>query len=69
MLRTVSRLEVKINDRIYHFTCENDSPIEHVKEALFQFQKCVGQIEDSAKAQEENKKENDVEKPIEVIDG
>lgn len=50
MLKNISQLEVKIEDRIYHFLCENDSPITHVKEALFQFVKFAGQIEDAAKS-------------------
>lgn len=33
--------------------CDQDSPLHHVKEALFQFQKYIGQIEDQVKAQAE----------------
>lgn len=36
---------------MYHFICDNDSPIEHIKEALFQCQKYVGTLEDNIKAQ------------------
>lgn len=58
MLKNVSQLEIKIEDRVYHFLCPNDSPITHVKEALFQFVKFAGQIEDAAKAaQDESEKE------------
>jgi len=32
--------------------CDMDSPLPDVKEALFQFQKYVGQIEDAVKAQQ-----------------
>ncbi len=40
-----------IAERAYHFVCENDAPIEHIKEALFQCQKYIGQVEDNIKAQ------------------
>jgi hypothetical protein len=52
MLKNISQLECKINDKLYHLTCDNDSPLEHVKESLFQFQKYVGHIEDQIKAQQ-----------------
>ncbi len=50
MLKNISQLEVKIAEKIYHLTCDNDSPLEHVKEALCQFLKYVGNIEDQIKA-------------------
>lgn len=50
MLKNVSRLEQKIGDRIYHLTCDTDSPLTDVKEVLFQFLKYVGHIEDQIKA-------------------
>jgi hypothetical protein len=60
MLKQISQLECVIADKIYQFTCSPDSSIEHVKEALFQFLKFVGQIEDNAKAaQEVQKRQND----------
>ena len=49
MLKNISRLECIVNEKIYHLSCDNDSPLEHVKEALFQFQKYVGHIEDKIK--------------------
>ncbi len=52
MLKNILRFEYKINEKIYHFMCDNDSPIEHLKEVLFQFQKYVGQIEDQIKTQQ-----------------
>lgn len=52
MLKNISRLEMKIGEKIYHLMCDIDSPLEHVKEALFQFQKYIGQIEDNIKAQQ-----------------
>lgn len=49
MLKNITRLEHVIGDKVYHLTCDADSPIEHVKEALFNFTKFVGQIEDKIK--------------------
>ena len=51
MLKGLTRLEYQIVNRIYHFTFDPDSPIEHIKEVLFQFQKFVGQYEDQVKSQ------------------
>lgn len=66
MLKNISRLEAKINEKIYHFTCDSDSPLPEVKDALFQFIKYIGQMEDAikqqqeaAKAQEEANKESE----------
>lgn len=54
MLTTISKMECIIDGKRYMFYCDTDSPITSCKEALFQFQKFVGQIEDNAKkAQEE----------------
>jgi len=53
MLKNISKLEVEIENRIYQLLCDNDSPLQHVKGALFQFQKYIGHIEDQAKAQAE----------------
>lgn len=46
MLKNLTRLECKIGERVFHFYTEIDVTLDHVKEALFQFQKMVGQIED-----------------------
>jgi hypothetical protein len=64
MLKNISRLEQKIGERIYHLLCDSDSPLVEVKEALFQFTKYVGSIEDAVKAQEEQKKAEEA-KPLE----
>ena len=59
MIKSISRFEVKINERTYQMLCENDSPLPEAKEALFQFIKYLGQIEDAhAKAQEQTKVES-----------
>lgn len=52
MLKNISQLEHKIGDKVYHLFCDQDSPLDHVKEALFQFLKFVGQVEDQVKSQQ-----------------
>jgi hypothetical protein len=52
MLKNIVRLEHKVDNRIFHLLCDNDAPTGHVKEALFQFLKYIGQIEDQAKTQQ-----------------
>jgi len=56
MLKNLSSLEHKAGDKIYHFICDTDSPLNDVKDALFQFLKFVGQVEDTVKAQQEKMK-------------
>lgn len=69
MLKNISKLEIQVGEKIYQLFCDMDSPLEHVKEALFQFQKYVGQIEDAIKKQQEQKiqeqKPEEVQDPIE----
>ncbi len=59
MLKNITQLEIKIEDRIFVFQCPPDSPISHVKEALFQFTRFAGEIEDKAKEEQEK---TDIEK-------
>jgi len=49
MIKNLTQLEVKVGEKIYHFLCDQDSPLQHAKEALFQFLKYPGQVEDAAK--------------------
>lgn len=58
MHKSVTQLEHKIGDRVFHFTCDPLSPLSEVKDAMFQFLKYVGQIEDAAKAQADAAKAN-----------
>ena len=73
MLKTIAKLEIKLNERNYQFLCDNDAPLSDVKEVLFQFVKYAGQIEDAVKAQQEKAKseaktsEAPVEEKIEQI--
>jgi len=50
MLKNISKLELKVGEKVYQFLCDNDSPLNDVKEALFQFIKYCGQVEDQIKA-------------------
>jgi hypothetical protein len=50
MLKNITKLEHKIGERVFQLLCDNDSLFAEVKDALFQFMKYVGQIEDTAMA-------------------
>lgn len=65
MLKNLSKLEVQVGEKVYQLLCDMDSPLEHVKEALFQFQKYIGQIEDNVKAQQAQKEAEQTPKPVE----
>lgn len=51
MLKNVVRLEHVVADKVFHLICDSDSPLPALKEALFEFIKYVGHVEDQAKAQ------------------
>lgn len=53
MLTNISKLQVQVDNKAYQFLCDVDSPLASVKEALFQFSKYVGSIEDQVKANQE----------------
>lgn len=53
MLKNISRLECKVDGKDYFFMCDTDSSTVSAKEALFQFNKYIGQVEDQAKAAQE----------------
>ena len=59
MLKNISKLEIQIAEKVYQLLCDSDSPIHHVKEALFQFQKYIGHIEDKAKEQAEGQEKTE----------
>ena len=46
------RLEMTISDKHYAFRCENNVPIDHIKEALFQFQRYIGNLEQDLKSKQ-----------------
>jgi hypothetical protein len=50
MLKNFARLESIVEGKIGHFMVENDTPIQFIKEMLFQFGAYLAQIEAQAKA-------------------
>jgi hypothetical protein len=58
MLKNISKLECKIGEKSYQLLCEMDSPTGDVKQALFEFLKYVGQVEDAIKASQKVVQEN-----------
>ncbi len=53
MLKNVTKLEVKIGERLYHFLCEVDSPIGEVHDVLSSMKAFVIQrMQEAQKAQE-----------------
>jgi len=49
MLSDLKKIEHKIGDRFYHFTCAPDSPLVEVKEALSQFIGYIVSMENNIK--------------------
>jgi hypothetical protein len=58
MLKNLAQLEHEIDKKVCRFICDHDTPIQFIKESLFQFQRYIGQAEDLAKAQMESQKNN-----------
>lgn len=52
MIKNFSQLTVKIENLDFYLNCEVNATFPMVKEALFQFQRSVGAIEDEIKAQQ-----------------
>ncbi len=70
MFQTIAKFEVLIEGKAYHFMCDPNSSIDHVKEALFQVQKAVATLEDQIKAAQEaaKKAEEEAKAKIENFD-
>jgi len=73
MLKNLYQLEHVISDKVCHFVCDHDTDINIIKEALFQFQKYIGDVEDAKKAQQaaptptpEQEPQTEESKPVEV---
>jgi hypothetical protein len=69
MHTNISKLHIKLGEKDYIFLCDIDSPLDAVKEALFQFQKYIGQFEDSIKTklkEQQEKEQSKVEPMAEV---
>lgn len=68
MFQTLAKFEVIIENKAYHFLCDPNSSIDHVKEALFQVQKAVATLEDQIKAaQDAAKKAEETSNQIQEI--
>jgi len=50
MLKNISKLECKVNERIFTSLADTDSSLAEVKESLFQFMKFIGDMEEKAKS-------------------
>lgn len=66
-------MELIVENRSYQFTCEQDSPIGHVKETLVKFLQRAGEIEDQIiaaqeKAKAEEKAKQDKEASQELVE-
>ena len=49
MYRNISQLELNIEGQLHCYNCPNGVPIEHTKEALFQFMSYVAKVEEQQK--------------------
>ncbi len=65
MLTNIVKLEVKVAEKVYHLFCDNDSPINDVKEAISQLKKVVEDIEQ--KIVSVNKEVDKESKPVEAL--
>jgi hypothetical protein len=66
MLTECIRLECKVNDKSHFYLVNRDVSTVEAKEALVQFLKMIGQIEDNAKAQQ-TIVETEAVKPTEIL--
>lgn len=63
MITNLVKLEVKVAEKIYHLFCDHDSPINGVKEALFQLSKLVATVEEKI-TEDLKKKEQETKEPV-----
>ena len=58
MLKTITKLEHKVGDRVYQFICENDSPLGECHDAITAFKDyVVKKIQEFHEASKANKEE------------
>ncbi len=62
MFQTLAKFEVIVSDKSFQFLCDANSPLEAVKEAIFQIQKSVAMLEDQIKAAQESAKKAEEER-------
>lgn len=63
MLKNIIKLEFQIAGKIIQLLCDNDTALEHLKVALCEFIKYVGQVEDQIKANQALAKKEEEKKP------
>lgn len=75
MITNITKIECRVGEKNYQLLCDIDAPLADVKEAIFQFQKFLGQVEDKLRetqqAQEAEKKAAEtpeiIEEPVTEI--
>lgn len=65
MLKNIAKLEVKIGERLYHFFCDQDSPIGEIHDAITQMK---GFVVNRILEVHESQKPKDEEPAPEVVD-
>ena len=68
MLSNLVQLFHQVENKACRFICDHDTPLNTIKEALFQFQKYIGQVEDAAKAQQAEQEKINVAKDAAPVD-
>lgn len=68
MLKNISQLEHVVGGKLYHFNCDIDAPLAHVKDALNKFIQYVCQIEDNIAAQQKAAQEKEESEKIEALE-
>lgn len=53
MIKIFASIEHVIGENLYKFACPSNLNLEEAKQALFFFGKVIGQLEDQAKAQQQ----------------
>ncbi len=51
MLKNIVKLELQLAEKTYQFLCDNDAPLEHIREILARLQAYINECEENAKAQ------------------
>ncbi len=52
MIKNLSQVQVRVDNKDFYLLCDNDSTFPQVKEALFQLQKEIGSVEDKLIAEQ-----------------
>lgn len=66
MMKNIVKLEIKINERDYQFLCDNDSPLDDIKNCLNQYMNFIDQVHEQAKKQQEESLKNKSTEEIQI---